>query len=191
MQWSRNMAHSHFTLCLRAHDYIKKAFPAPIVRPLDDSQGSTPLQGHGFWLLCESGRYLDVMYTIDVRSWFLFSIIVNHIATHFWGSWTTSAYKHLLKDAMINFWPWPLATTIIMFFLGHLTLALGEHNRHSWVWGVSKKLRSLLTFVELSYEHTTIIIVIPQPIPDVTMTPMANQWQPWWILRLNVSSCLL
>ena len=31
----------------------KTAFPTPMVRPLDESQGSSPLQGHGSWLMCE------------------------------------------------------------------------------------------------------------------------------------------
>ena len=53
MQWSRNTVHSHFTLCLRAHDYIKRLPPTPMVRPLDESQGSSPLRGHGSWLTCE------------------------------------------------------------------------------------------------------------------------------------------
>ena len=50
MQRSRNMVHSHFTPCLRVHE---TAFPTPIVRPLDESQGSSPLQDHGSWLVCE------------------------------------------------------------------------------------------------------------------------------------------
>ena len=29
------------------------AFPTPMVRPLDESQGFSPLQGHGSWLVCE------------------------------------------------------------------------------------------------------------------------------------------
>jgi hypothetical protein len=29
------------------------AFPTHMIRPLDESQGSTPLQGHGSWLMCE------------------------------------------------------------------------------------------------------------------------------------------
>ena len=31
----------------------KTAFPTPMVRPLDESQGSSPLQGHGSWVVCE------------------------------------------------------------------------------------------------------------------------------------------
>ena len=31
----------------------KMAFPTPMARPLDESQGSSPLQGHGSWLMCE------------------------------------------------------------------------------------------------------------------------------------------
>ena len=31
----------------------KMAFPTPMVRPLDESQGSSPLQGRGSWLMCE------------------------------------------------------------------------------------------------------------------------------------------
>ena len=30
----------------------KTAFPTPTVRPLDESQESSPLQGHGSWLMC-------------------------------------------------------------------------------------------------------------------------------------------
>ena len=30
------MVHSHFTLCLRALDYIKTAFPTLVIRPLDE-----------------------------------------------------------------------------------------------------------------------------------------------------------
>ena len=29
------------------------AFPAVMVRPLDEIQGASPLQGHGSWLVCE------------------------------------------------------------------------------------------------------------------------------------------
>jgi hypothetical protein len=31
----------------------KTAFPTPMVWPLDENQGSSPLQGHGSWLMCE------------------------------------------------------------------------------------------------------------------------------------------
>ena len=31
----------------------KTAFPTPMIWPLDESQGSSPLQGHGSWLVCE------------------------------------------------------------------------------------------------------------------------------------------
>ena len=31
----------------------KTAFPTSIVQPLDESQGSSPLQGHGSWLVCK------------------------------------------------------------------------------------------------------------------------------------------
>jgi len=41
------------------------AFPTPMVRPLDESQGSSPLQGPGTWLMyevalsrcCDVGKY--------------------------------------------------------------------------------------------------------------------------------------
>jgi hypothetical protein len=47
MQWSNNMVHSHFTLYLRTRDYIKRLLPTPMVRLLDESQGSSRVQGHG------------------------------------------------------------------------------------------------------------------------------------------------
>ena len=31
----------------------KRAFPTPIVQPLEECQGSSPLRGHGSWLMCE------------------------------------------------------------------------------------------------------------------------------------------
>ena len=31
----------------------KMAFPTQLVRPLDESQGSSPLQGHNSWIMCE------------------------------------------------------------------------------------------------------------------------------------------
>ena len=51
MQWFRDMVHPHFTL-LGPWPH-KTAFPTPMVWPLDESQGSSPLQGHGSWLMCE------------------------------------------------------------------------------------------------------------------------------------------
>ena len=54
MQWSCNMVHSHFTPGVRAREYMKQLSQHPwYVRPLDESQGSSPLQGHGTWLVCE------------------------------------------------------------------------------------------------------------------------------------------
>jgi hypothetical protein len=54
MQWSRNMVHPHFTLCLRARDYIKQLSQHPrYAQPWDASQGSSPLQGHDSWVMCE------------------------------------------------------------------------------------------------------------------------------------------
>ena len=31
----------------------KVGSPSPLVRPLDDSQGSSPFRGHGPWFVCE------------------------------------------------------------------------------------------------------------------------------------------
>ena len=41
--WSWNMVHSHFTLCLRAFEYINMVVPTPMVRPLDEIQGSSTI----------------------------------------------------------------------------------------------------------------------------------------------------
>ena len=38
-----------------------------MVRPLDESQGSTPLQGHGSWLMCEvalSGVFFHTSFAV-------------------------------------------------------------------------------------------------------------------------------
>ena len=47
--------HGPFSLHIMFEDLWlhKMAFPTPMVRPLDDSQGSPPLQGHGSSLMCE------------------------------------------------------------------------------------------------------------------------------------------
>ena len=47
--------HSSFSLhtMLEGPRLHNMAFPTPMVRPLDESQGSSPLQGHGSWLVCE------------------------------------------------------------------------------------------------------------------------------------------
>src|SRR6202048_5044981 len=47
--------HSSFSLhtMLEGPRLHNMAFPTPMVRPLDESQGSSPLQGHGSWLMCE------------------------------------------------------------------------------------------------------------------------------------------
>ena len=34
----------------------KTAFPTPMVQPLDESQGASPLHGHGSWLVCDRGE---------------------------------------------------------------------------------------------------------------------------------------
>ena len=53
MQWARNMVHSHFTLCLRFRDYLN-GFPNTQWYNLwMRVKGSSPLQGHGSWLMCE------------------------------------------------------------------------------------------------------------------------------------------
>jgi hypothetical protein len=47
----------------------KMAFPTPMVRPLDESQGPSPLQGHGSWLMCEVPlNHLMGPHSIDVGS---------------------------------------------------------------------------------------------------------------------------
>ena len=38
----------------------KMAFPTPVVWPLDESQGSSLLQGHGSWLMCEVALNLSL-----------------------------------------------------------------------------------------------------------------------------------
>jgi hypothetical protein len=37
------------------------AFPTHMVRPLDESQGCSPLQGHGSWLMCEVALRLHMI----------------------------------------------------------------------------------------------------------------------------------
>jgi hypothetical protein len=41
----------------------KMAFPTPMVWPLDESQGSSPLQGRSSWLMCKVGMRACVHYT--------------------------------------------------------------------------------------------------------------------------------
>ena len=37
----------------RFRDRFHNKQTSPMVRPLNESQGPSPLQGHGFWLVCE------------------------------------------------------------------------------------------------------------------------------------------
>ena len=39
----------------------KTAFPTPMVRPLDESQGSSPLQGHGSCLVCVVALSIEII----------------------------------------------------------------------------------------------------------------------------------
>ena len=41
------------------------AFPTPTVRPLDESHGPSPLQGHGSWLMCEVALSVRKLITSD------------------------------------------------------------------------------------------------------------------------------
>ena len=52
MQWSRNMVHSHLTLCLRVRDYLNRLSQHPRYGFWMRVKGP-PLQGHGSWLVCE------------------------------------------------------------------------------------------------------------------------------------------
>ena len=53
MQWSCNMIHSHFTLCLKAGEYIKRLSRHSLYSLWTRVKGPPPLQGHGSWLMCE------------------------------------------------------------------------------------------------------------------------------------------
>ena len=48
--------HGSFSLHTILEDpgLYKMAFPTSTVQPLDESQGSSPSQGHGYWLMCEA-----------------------------------------------------------------------------------------------------------------------------------------
>ena len=50
---------------LRLH---KMAFPTPMVWPLDESQGSSPLEGHGSWLMCEVALKLSTFFTTFLKN---------------------------------------------------------------------------------------------------------------------------
>ena len=52
------------------------AFPTLMVWPLDESQGSTPLQGHGSWLMCEVA--LSAYFLHSFFQMLYFSLCFNH-----------------------------------------------------------------------------------------------------------------
>ena len=54
MQWSRNMIHSHFTLCLRACDYIKRLFQHP---------------GYGLWMRVKGPHHYKVVALGSCVKW--------------------------------------------------------------------------------------------------------------------------
>ena len=94
----------------------------------------------------------------DVQSWFLFSITDNHIINHYRGCWATNAYERLLKNVMIDLWSEFLASTIVMFFLGRPTLALGGPTAGSSIT----------------------VVVIASTIPSTELGPtIPNRYAPW------------
>ena len=66
------------------------AFPTPMVQLSDESQGSSPLQGHGSWLYVWSG---PKMY--DFRRWCLISKLTlrKPLTQHAWCEWIYKAHK--------------------------------------------------------------------------------------------------
>jgi hypothetical protein len=44
------------------------AFPTLMVRPLDESQGSSPLQGHSSWLMCEVALNVRLKPQLDTQN---------------------------------------------------------------------------------------------------------------------------
>ena len=54
MQWSRNMVYSHFTLCLRAHDYIKRLSQHP---------------WYGFWMRVKDPHHYKVTALDSCVKW--------------------------------------------------------------------------------------------------------------------------
>jgi hypothetical protein len=60
----------------------KTAFPTPMVRLLDESQGSSPLQGHSSWLMCEVAMselvsHSDVWGPLHTQDWELLTITLH------------------------------------------------------------------------------------------------------------------
>ena len=66
----------------------KTAFPIPIVWPLDESQGFSPLQGHNSWLMCEVALKVQ-LFTPKSPSTVLLKIGRNH---YFWRRWFKIQY---------------------------------------------------------------------------------------------------
>ena len=84
----------------------KTAFPTPMVRPLDGSQGSSPLQGHNSWLVCEvalrSWKPLDTLngkpktFTIQALSLMEKRRRLSKLASHY--TWGTNGVSMWLQD---------------------------------------------------------------------------------------------
>ena len=64
MQWSRNMVHSHFTLCLRAQDYITWLSQHP---------------WYGLWMRVKGPHHYKVMALGSCVKWPLVACFSNHI----------------------------------------------------------------------------------------------------------------
>ena len=61
MQWSRNMVHSHFTLCLRVWDYVKRLPQHP---------------WHGLWIRVKGPHHYKVTALGSCVKWPLFSYMI-------------------------------------------------------------------------------------------------------------------
>ena len=100
----------------------KMAFPTHMVRPLDESQGSSPLQGHGSWLMCE----------VALRSNSKVQLSANCFKLIPYTFWTMDPHLRATSHTRLSAYDLYTSSTLI----GGKSRA-GPTSLHTTLWGIN------------------------------------------------------
>ena len=100
----------------------KMPFPTPMVWPLDESQGSSQLQGHGSWLMCEVALALCMDHQHVTCS---LKYVIDH------GAW--GPQKLYFQANIINCHD-PMGFAVREAKRGSLIAKVGDHGKETPLW---------------------------------------------------------
>ena len=108
----------------------KTAFPTPMVRPLDESQGSSPLQGHGSWLMCEMA--LNTTY---------FTNLVNQRKETIFRFWIHHLWQYMISSD----WNWTPCNINLWTLKAHWFEGETIQAPQNWICNITSNLESQIT----------------------------------------------